>query len=166
MKTLILVRHGKSSWDHPQLADHDRPLGKRGLKDAPRMARRFARKHRAPDVVLSSPAERAAHTARIFLGELGLSDDRLITERGIYEASWQSLLEIVQGLNNSWSSVMLFGHNPGFTNFVAALAANAPGNIPTCGIAVLSLPVDEWRLVREGVNAKLDFDYPKNPEPV
>ncbi|NNF52712.1 MAG: histidine phosphatase family protein [Gammaproteobacteria bacterium] len=165
MKTLTLVRHGKSSWDDANLADFDRPLASRGLRDAPRMAKRFARKNKKPDVIISSPAERAAHTARIFLEELGLDEQRLVLEPDIYEASWGTLLEIVRGLNDSWSSVVLVGHNPGFTSLASALTENAPANIPTSGIAVIRLPVEQWRMVRDNMNAELDFDYPKNPHP-
>ena len=165
MKTLTLVRHGKSSWDYPGLADFDRPLAPRGLKDAPRMAKRFAKRNPAPDVIFSSPAERAAHTARIFLEVLNLNDERLVLEPNIYEADWQELLDIVRGLNDSWSRAMLVGHNPGFTNLAAALGTNAPANIPTSGVAVLKLPVKNWRMVRDGINAELIFDYPKNPDP-
>lgn len=159
------MRHGKSSWDHPELDDFQRPLATRGRNDAPRMARRFLRRERAPDVIVSSPAERAVQTAAIFASELGLSEDRLILEPRIYEASWPTLLDIVQELHDSWTSVMLVGHNPGFTQFARLLAAATPANIPTAGVAVLSLPADSWRMVHEDMQAELWFDYPKNPNP-
>lgn len=163
MKTLILVRHGKSSWDHPGLADFDRPLAQRGLRDAPRMARRLRRAGARPDVIISSPAARANATAEIFADELALGDDRLIREPAIYAASWQELLDLVQGLHDSWQTVMLVGHNPGFTQLAAQLADDAPGNIVTSAWVVLALPVERWLDVRAGCRAELVYDFPKNP---
>ncbi len=165
MKTLILVRHGKSSWDHPGHKDFDRPLARRGLKDAPAMAQRLARQQMIPDVIVSSPAKRALHTATIFAEELGIDEDRLITERRIYEASWQELLDVVRGLHDSWAAVMLVGHNPGFTSLAHRLAPGAPANIPTSGCAVITLEVDYWNAVQARRDASLLFDYPKNPDP-
>lgn len=165
MKTLILVRHGKSSWDHPGLADFDRPLAQRGLRDAPRMARRLRHAGAQPDVIISSPAARAFATAEIFAEELALGEDRLIRNPGIYEASWPELLDLLQGLHDSWQTVMLVGHNPGFTQLAAQLADAAPGNIVTSAWAVLSLPVEHWLDVRAGVRANLVYDFPKNPNP-
>ncbi len=166
MKSLILVRHGKSSWDHPGLADFDRPLSGRGQRDAPRMAKRLQRRGAKPDVIVSSPARRALETARIFAMQLGINEERLILEKNIYEASWQELLDIVRGLHDSWQCVMLVGHNPGFTSLASQLGREAPDNIPTSGCASLALAVHHWHAVRPDQNADLEFDYPKNPHPL
>lgn len=163
MKTLVLVRHAKSSWDHAGLADFDRPLADRGQRDAPRMVKRFSARNNAPDIILSSPARRAAETAAIFQTGLGLDDDRLVFDRQIYEADLHTLLGVVQALHDSWNSAMLVGHNPGLTQLCAQLVADAPANIPTAGVAVISIATDSWQNVRAGSQNKLQFDYPKNP---
>ena len=165
MKTLILVRHGKSSWDHAGLSDFDRPLSSRGLRDAPKMARRLRHLGAKPDVIISSPARRALATAEIFAEELGLDIDRLHREPRIYEASTGTLLDIVQELHDSWDCVLLVGHNPGFTTLTRALVGAGPDNIPTGAYAIISLDADEWLSVSEGGGQDLVFDFPKNPDP-
>lgn len=164
MKNLILVRHGKSSWDHPR-PDFDRPLATRGLRDAPRMARRLGHAGPGPDVIISSPAARAIATAEIFAAELQVADERLIREPAIYEASCQELLALVNGLHDSWQSVMLVGHNPGFTQLAAQLSQDAPANIVTSAWVAIALPADRWLDIRPDGRATLIYDYPKNPEP-
>ncbi len=165
MKTLILVRHGKSSWDEAGLSDFERPLAPRGLRDAPMMARRLFHLGARPDVIITSPARRALATAEIFADALGLDGERLHKDSRIYEASTNTLLDIVQEFHNSWDCVMLVGHNPGFTTLARLLAGDGPDNIPTSAFAVFSLGVDDWLRVREKSGRELIFDYPKNPDP-
>lgn len=165
LKTLILVRHGKSSWDSAVTGDFERPLAGRGLRDAPRMARRLIRRGRLPQVFVSSPAKRALQTAMIFAEEMGQSPERVIEEPRIYEASAQTLLEIVQQQHDSWDCVMLVGHNPGFTQLAQQLADKAPANIPTCGCLELAMPINSWQLARPGLKTEIWFDYPKNASP-
>ncbi len=165
MKTLLLVRHGKSSWDNAGLSDFERPLAPRGLRDAPKMARRLRHLGAKPDVIITSPARRARATAEIFAQELGLDEDRVHREPRIYEASVLTLLGIVQELHNSWQCVALVGHNPGFTNLAGSLCDDAPDNIPTSAYVVVTLDVQDWLDVREDSGRELLFDYPKNPNP-
>lgn len=166
MKNLILVRHGKSSWEHSGLADFDRPLAPRGLRDAPRMARRLAHAGGKPDVIISSPAVRAFATAEIFAEELHIAPDRIVREPQIYEASSPELLDLVHGLHDSWQSVMLVGHNPGFTQLAGRFSGDAPANIVTSAWVTLALPASRWIEVRPDGTAPLLYDFPKNPEPV
>src|SRR5215510_11215253 len=113
MKTLLLLRHGKSSRDDPALDDFDRPLNERGVGDA-KLSGKYARRQKVkPDLVLSSPATRARDTAELFIAAAGLKNTLAYDER-IYEASARSLLQVISEFDDSYESVLLVGHNPGF----------------------------------------------------
>lgn len=162
MKTLYLVRHAKSSWDDPSLHDSDRPLNKRGKRDAPFMAKLFADRGLRPDALVSSPAVRAFTTARHFAKALGLQKEDIVQKNGIYEATSGELLRIVQELRDEWDTVLLFGHNPTFTLFANQFAGRHIDNIPTCGVVKISGPVDSWRDFQPQRDIRVEeFVYPK-----
>lgn len=165
MKTLILLRHAKSSWNHAGLSDFDRPLAPRGLRDAPRMAKRLKHAGAKPDVLFTSPAARALATAGIFAEVLQLSIERVAKEAQIYEASASDLLDLVRGLHDSWQTVMFVGHNPGFTQLARQFSVGAPGNIVTCGWIALALPAAQWQDACPDGHADFIYDFPKNPSP-
>lgn len=162
MKTLILVRHAKSSWENPTQGDFDRPLNDRGLRDAPRMAKRFKGKNLTPELLLASPANRALTTARILAEGIEYPVENIQTDRSIYHADEEELLAIVQRLPDTVNVVMLFGHNPGFTDFANSLTNSRIDNIPTCGIFACRFDVNGWRSITWGKGVVLFFDYPKN----
>ncbi len=161
MKTLILVRHAKSSWDNPELSDHDRPLNKRGERDAPGMAEFAARNIRKPDLLVSSTAVRAYTTAKHFASAYQIPISQIQTNRKIYHASTSTLLKLVQQLSPDKSTVMLFGHNPGFTDFANALANTQILNIPTCGIIIVEFEALEWSDLNVGDGKNKLFVFPK-----
>jgi len=163
MKTLYLVRHAKSSWDFPELADIDRPLNSRGAKNAPQMGKRLGSKGIKVDLLLSSPANRAFTTACEIAKQIGYPADSVQSSRDVYHADEKQLLGIVQQQDDKHSSLMLFGHNPGFTWFSNSLTGEYIDNIPTAGIVAIIFDCDSWRDVKPG-QGKLDFfDYPKKP---
>lgn len=164
MKTLYLIRHAKSSWSNLQLSDFDRPLNKRGHRDAPNMAERLVNKNISFDLIISSPANRAKTTANYFAAGLGLQADQLTFNPNIYEAGEGALISIIQNVANDISSLALFGHNPTFTWFANKLSGSNIVNVPTCGIVAISVDTDDWATFYEA-NAKLQFfDFPKNEE--
>jgi len=161
MKTVFLIRHAKSSWDYPELRDFDRPLNKRGFRDAPFMAQMLSKKIPSPDKLVSSPAKRAITTAGYFAEAFGLTVDDVRQEQGIYEAYAQELLYIIQHLDSAWDTVCLFGHNPGFTNLANQFAKDFISNIPTCGIAQINGDISNWKdFQRDKVRLRA-FYYPK-----
>lgn len=160
MKLLYLVRHAKSSWDNPGLRDFDRPLNKRGKRDAPNMGHRLALMKVAPEVLLSSPASRAYTTATIIASAINYSQKDIKTEETIYHADKAELLEVIKKQNNNINSIMLFGHNPGFTNLANYLAGADIDNIPTCGIVAIRFDVSDWTLINKN-GEMLFFEYPK-----
>ena len=160
MKKLLLVRHAKSSWEDFSQSDHNRPLNKRGLADAPVMGQRIAKKQIAPELIVSSTAHRAEATAKIIATELQLLDS-IITNANIYEAGIGNLMEVIFGLDDELNLVMLVGHNPGFTMLVNYLQDDRHiDNMQTCATALLSFDIDSWADVKAG--KLLDYDYPKN----
>ncbi len=142
MKTLLLLRHGKSSRDDAALADQARPLAPRGRKDAPRMGRLIRDRELVPDAVVSSPAVRARSTA-LLAAEAADFVGPIRFDARIYEASVDTLLEVVRGLPDGEDRVLLVGHNPGFEDLLAAFSGTAE-HFPTGALARVELSVDRW----------------------
>jgi phosphohistidine phosphatase len=161
MKLLSLVRHAKSSWKDASLGDFERPLNKRGRRDAPRMGQRFASVEPAPDLILSSPAERAAHTARVIAEEIGYAVEQIRLEKRLYLATSAEMIGVVQELDDRLGHIALVAHNPGLTALCGVLARANIDNVPTCGIVRMQLEIDAWRDTEQGCATLLDFDYPK-----
>jgi phosphohistidine phosphatase len=163
MKRLTLVRHAKSDWSLPGQDDWDRPLNKRGLRDAPEMARRLRERKLRPDLMLSSPAVRALTTATIMARELKFDPARVAQDERLYLASAQVLLDVVRELGGDAGHLMVFGHNPGLTDFAARLApGEAPDNVVTCGVFTAEYALENWSDLDWGSAHNVDFDYPKN----
>lgn len=165
MKQLIIVRHAKSSWDNPLLADIDRPLNKRGEKDAPWMAKRLTAQKVIPDLVISSPANRALTTCKVFCHALHFPADRIQIEKKLYHADEDQILAILKTLTDhprdKEEIVMIFGHNPGLTELTNSLLNEDIENIPTCGVVRGSLDIPSWKQLTWGCGELDYFDYPK-----
>jgi len=163
MKTLYLIRHAKSSWDFPDLSDFDRPLNKRGKRNAPEMGRRLRIRGVVPDIVLSSPARRARETCLAVCCEIAFPETAIIFDSAIYAAGVNTLLQTVEGLPDDASSAFLVSHNPGITSFAEYLTGESLVNIPTCGIACIEMDFDSWSLAGREAGRLVFFDYPKKP---
>jgi phosphohistidine phosphatase len=162
MLRLTLVRHAKSSWADPGTGDFERPLNKRGVRDAPVMALRMGELRRLPDLLVSSPALRAFTTAGVFAERLGFSVDAIRLEQRIYEASRETLAEVVRELDPTRRHAMLFGHNPGFCELARWLATCSFTDMPTCAIASIELQVGDWRELGPGCGKLVRYLYPKD----
>jgi phosphohistidine phosphatase len=161
VKELYLIRHAKSSWDFPDLTDFERPLNKRGLRDAPFMGMILREKQIAPTLFLSSPAKRALTTAQLFANAMNYPVERIVTEPRIYEASRQTLLGIIQSLPDELESVAVFCHNPAITELANFLADKRVDNVPTCGVFSVSLSSPSWRTLDKDKCIFNFFLYPK-----
>ena len=161
MRILTLVRHAKSSRDYPELSDFERPLNPRGRKDAPLIAARLRKADIKPDLLVSSPATRAIATARLFAEELNLHLDEIVLNPHIYEASAWTLMHIVRSLPPEAQDVMLFGHNPGISNFAHDLAKCEFAELPTCAVVRIELPAKVWSLIQPGSGKVLRYETPK-----
>ena len=153
MKTLLILRHAKSSWKEKTLADHDRPLNKRGQKDAPRMGWLIAEKNLLPDAVLSSTALRAQTTAEVAMEE---ADFRGVIEfpPGLYLAPPENYIHALNEVEDSANRVLVVGHNPGLEELLAQLTDQAE-HLPTAALAEVELPIEHWQDLKRTTGGKL-----------
>ncbi|MEJ5352628.1 MAG: histidine phosphatase family protein [Melioribacteraceae bacterium] len=161
MKQLFLLRHAKSSWEDSSLSDIERPLNKRGKRDAPFMANLFKQKEISVDAIYSSHALRALKTAEIFSKELHIKKENIVIEEKIYEAGIKELCDIVNNIPETYSSVMIVGHNPGLTSFANFLGNKFIDNIPTCGIVGIEFRLKKWKEIERDTGEIFLFEYPK-----
>lgn len=161
MKTLYFIRHAKSSWADSSLRDVDRPLNKRGFRDAPFMGRLLKNRGVVPDLLVSSPAKRAYTTAQLFANELGYKKEEIHLDAGIYEAYPQEIMQIIYKLPNSASKALLFGHNPTWTSLANHFGDDYIDNVPTCGIFKVEAQVESWEAFDKDTAKLTEFHYPK-----
>jgi len=161
MKQLHITRHGKSSWDYVDISDIDRPLNSRGINNSYMMAKRLADKEVVPDLLISSPATRALSTAVIFMRVMNLPYNSLQINEDIYVGYVDDLTSIIRSIDNRYNNVMLFGHNPAFTDLANRFLTGSVDNIPTAGIVSMSFAIDDWNDIAEAVPELEIFDYPK-----
>jgi phosphohistidine phosphatase len=160
MKTLLLIRHAKSSWADPSLADHDRPLNARGLRAAPLMGRRLAKRGLRPDLLLSSSARRARDTAHLMADALGCAPELIRIEPRLYEASIEDTGAVVSALDGQLQCVALFGHNPTWEQVAQRLCPQIE-RMPTAAVAAFEFDAAGWRGLLQRTPLRVHFDYPK-----
>lgn len=156
MIELVLVRHAKSDWGDPALADRDRPLNARGTRDAPVMAGRFAEPGVGVQRLLSSTAVRARTTAEIFGAALGVE---VGLDPELYLASAATLL--AKAAATSTPSVMLVAHDPGLSDLAARLSDGGIEHLPTCAVARFSWNVASWDEIASRVADSWSLDTPR-----
>jgi phosphohistidine phosphatase len=161
MKRLTIIRHGKSSWEDPDIADFDRPLNRRGKDDAPEMGRRLASRGERPDLIVTSPAKRAVSTMNRIAREIGFTESRILRDCRVYEAGAGELLGIIREIEDIHGYVVLCGHNPGLTELCNLVSNLTIDNLPTCGVVSIEFPVDSWSDVAAGSGVVRYFDFPK-----
>jgi phosphohistidine phosphatase len=153
MKTLLVLRHAKSSWDDPALDDHERPLNKRGRRDAPRMGELVREHGLTPDVVLSSDAVRARLTAEAVAEAARYAGDIVLDPR-LYLASPTDILSLLPTVRENAEIVMIVGHNPGLEQLVEQLTGQRH-DLPTATLAQIGLPIDQWRNLKRSTRGTL-----------
>jgi phosphohistidine phosphatase len=163
-KELFVLRHAKSSWDEPNKDDIDRALTTRGISDAYAMANRIKKQLHEIDMIITSHANRATHTATIFASIINYPIEKIRISPNIYETSEARLLSLVKDLPNESSRVMIVGHNPTFTSFVNRFLTNPIDNIPTTGIVGITFKIDRWKEISmEKVHSSF-FEFPKKEQ--
>lgn len=158
MKILYILRHAKSSWDNPLLADFERPLNARGLDSAPLMGEIINKNNFQPDWILSSPAKRAKQTA-ILVKNSGKIETEIQYDERIYEASPQTLLQIISEVKTDADSIMLVGHNPGLEGLIRVLTTEDQV-MPTASLAVIDLEIENWSDISAGCGTLRVFIRP------
>lgn len=161
MKTLTLVRHAKSSWKADVPSDRERPLNKRGERDAPIMGACIADAGIRPSLIVSSPAVRAWAMAKVVARKIGYPLESLQREDNLYLASLNDLIDVVAAQDDAIESIMVVGHNPGLTDFANYLSPNLTSNLPTAGVVSVSIDRDDWSLFERPATKLALYDYPK-----
>ncbi len=162
MRTAYFIRHAKSSWSDMSLRDFDRPLNKRGKRDAPFMAQKLHEFGIQPDAIISSPANRAFTTANHFAKALSILPQNIIQESAIYEAYASTVLKIVQAQPKHFQIILVFGHNPAFTMIANMFKGGSHiDNVPTCGIVKVEAKVDKWKNFTPKNGLLTEFHFPK-----
>ncbi len=161
MKNLYLTRHAKSSWGNPGLADIDRPLNGRGKKAAPLMGKLISERGEKPELLISSPANRAFSTAKAFAKEMGYAEIDIIVNPAIYGVGAQQLLNLVKDFDDLYNSIMLFGHNPTFTSFGNMVSGENIVNVVTCGVVRIDFEFSSWKNIDFNSGRMVFYEYPK-----
>jgi len=165
MKRLSLLRHAKSSWNDNNLKDRDRPLNKRGERDAPYMGARLLAQQLRPSLIITSPAVRAVTTARCVADALGYPFEFVHREADLYLASPRAIFEVLASQDNNFNDLLLVGHNPGLTDIINELLPDLSlDNLPTSGIVCLDSSAETWAEIADANIELVFYDYPKNPE--
>jgi len=160
MKTLLLLRHAKSSWDDPSLRDFDRPLNERGLRDAPKMGKALSKRGPIPDLIIGSPAARARATAQA-VAAAAAPGVEVQFDDSIYGASPAEMIRLVRRLPGSSSCTMLVGHNPTFEELLSRLTGSAK-TMSTCTLGCIEFQIEQWSDVEDGQGKLLWFLAPKS----
>jgi len=166
MKTILILRHAKSDWGNPALADFDRPLNKRGLNDAPRIGKLLKAYQQVPDQILASPAKRAKQTIELVAENCGYSKNSIQWMDGFYGADRYDLLTALKQLPNHINRAMLVGHNPTMEETVALLCQGPRADdsfirMPTAALVCLTVHVDQWTTLKPGFATLQWFIIPK-----
>ena len=161
MKLLTLIRHAKSSWSHPHLSDHDRPLNRRGRHDAPMMGLHLKTRHLVISRILSSTATRAVQTATLIAQPLGYPTDKIQTLTTLYAASARQLLEVIRQQEDG-DHLALVGHNPGISELAAQLANTSTHDMPTCAVLQLKFDLSHWETIATHSGHIQFYDTPKH----
>jgi len=161
MRTLLLVRHAKSSRDDPALFDRKRPLNERGKRDAPKMAKRLAKRDLQPDLILSSPAVRALTTAQLMAEKLDYKAMDIVVDDRLYAAAPEAVLKVIRELGDKPKRVMLVGHNPELAELAHRLSDGIT-DMPTCAVAEFVFDVKSWSELGQQEPAKVKLQTPKD----
>jgi len=148
MKSIILVRHGKSSWEY-DVNDRERPLKMRGEKDAKLVANQFIKTNNVSKIY-TSPAKRALSTCEIFISVLGLSENALNIKEELYDFGGESVVDFIKNLSDEFDDVMIFGHNHAFTSIVNNFGNKFIDNLPTSGLVKINFEIDNWKALNKG----------------
>jgi len=149
MKLLHIVRHGKSSWDYPGIDDLDRPLIDKGIKNVIATGNYLLENYGQPDIIISSPAIRALHTAMLLARTCGVPYGKIIIDERIYESYSSTIIEAVEEMPAHYQSLVVVGHNPMLTEFCNLFLPDYLENLPTAGLVTLTFDIKDWNIVNQ-----------------
>ncbi|MEO7445244.1 MAG: histidine phosphatase family protein [Ferruginibacter sp.] len=161
MKSVLLIRHAKSSWDDPTMQDFDRPLNERGKKDAPVMATHILKAGFKIDLFVSSPAKRALKTCKIFVKTYDKTTDDILLIDDLYHAGAEVFNQVIKSMDDNFKRIAIFSHNPGITDFVNSLNADFHiDNMPTCAVCGVKADIKNWKDWETAKKITTVFEYP------
>jgi phosphohistidine phosphatase len=161
MKTLYLLRHAKSSWSESGIRDNERPLNKRGKRDASFMGKILFERGIKPDKLITSSAVRSIETAKQIAKEINIERSFVIVDERLYHPSTLDFLRVISEIDNSNNETMLISHNPGITDFVNFVSTSDFDNVPTCGVVCIQFDVNDWKDISNHKGKVIFFEYPK-----
>ncbi|MDG5491454.1 histidine phosphatase family protein [Psychroserpens sp. SPM9] len=156
MKTLILTRHAKSSWEY-DVSDKERPLKKRGVNDAKLVSSAFKERLLSPETVFSSPANRALSTCKIFMNTLNIPETDIEIIPDLYDFGGEQVIRFLKKLDEDYKNVMIFGHNHAFTSICNIFGDKFIDNLPTSGLVVIDFNVNSWSDIKNGTTRFMIF---------
>ena len=164
-RTLVLIRHAKSSWSNPMESDFDRPLNERGKKEAPEMGERLKAIKLIPDLIISSSSKRTRQTAKRIAKEVGYDAEHIKWEEKLYHCIPTIFEEVIYGIKDSVKTVFIVAHNPGITDFVNQLSPDFRiDNMPTCGIVCAHIEAGQWTDFSTAKRKVFLFEYPRKDD--
>jgi phosphohistidine phosphatase len=161
MKTIYLIRHAKSDWNHSGLTDFERPLNNRGSLNAPLMGEKLKELKVKFDAVVSSPSKRTTETINEICVKLGFPLEDITFDKDLYLPSLNDLTNAINQIKSSINSLAIVCHNPGITSLSNYLTEDYIDNIVTCGIVKIELEIDSWYEIVQGIGTKKYYIYPK-----
>lgn len=164
-RTLVMIRHAKSSWANPLQSDFERPLNDRGEKDAPMMGEKLKKQNIIPDLVIASTAKRAKQTAKKIAKALDYDESKILWQEKLYHCIPSVFEEILYEVDDSIKTVFIVAHNPGITEFVNELSGQFHlDNMPTCGIVGAKFEAEQWNEFSRTNKTVFLFEYPKKDQ--
>jgi phosphohistidine phosphatase len=160
-RTLYIVRHAKSSWDYDSVSDIDRPLKMKGIRDAYEVSRKLKLEGDIPDLIISSPAIRALHTANIFIRVFELKFKRFVIDERLYGSGIGVIKKVISEQDAKNTRLMIFGHNPDFSELSASLSGKDYIDLPTCGLCKIEFHASDWLSVSSTKVANVTYGYPE-----
>jgi len=157
MKTIYIVRHAKSSWEYDGIEDVDRPLKKRGIKDAYLISKVLKEKISKPDSFIVSSANRAMHTGVIFCNVMGFPMANLKINKSLYSFSDGYLVKTIKALDNAYDSAIIFSHDHGINTFVNSFGSIPISHVPTCGVIGIEFETEHWKNIKSGKTVLKEF---------
>jgi len=161
MKHVVLIRHAKSSWSNPDLEDRERPLKKRGIVDARHMSKHLLDLNLLPDIVISSPAQRALQTAQIFVEQMFELPFVIQQEESLYFEGVLPSINLIKQVDNHLNTIFMFGHMPDIAALFTELSSEFVLEYPTCTVAHIQFEIENWGNIQPQSGKKMLLLCPK-----
>lgn len=161
-RILAIVRHGKSTWEYGEINDFDRPLKESGIKNTIAIAQKLLEKKYSPSLMVSSPANRALHTALILAREMQYPAENVRINTSLYTETEEEVLDLIKLTDDIYPSLYIFGHNPTFTYLANHFLKHKIENLPTSGVALFEFSTDHWADISRKTLVREVCLFPKN----